>query len=61
MSTHLVRRNLARGVSLSINNILARNWQDDFETLGPEVLAKLLMLSFTGVAVDMRYAIMVLT
>jgi len=45
---------LAGSISQHISHELATRLKDDFKALGPEVLVKLLMLSFSGLTLDMK-------
>ena len=51
---HSACRLLAGGVSQHFSKSLATRLHDDFNNVGQEVLVKLLMLSFSGVVLDMR-------
>jgi hypothetical protein len=51
---HNACRLLAGNISHYISNALATRLWDEFNTLGREGLVKLLMLSFSGVAIDME-------
>ena len=51
---HNACRHLAGSTSQHISHGLATRLKDDFKALGPEVLVNLLMLSFSGMVLDME-------